>query len=333
MGKRNGARPIRSPCGIRIAATARKSSRPGAQSRRVPATRRERISPHEVGIRVHRPAAVLQGLRREEVAELALLVGDLVHLAGAGTAGAGLGPGPAGDRRCPAAGCPGTRLPVHAGRGGPARRRARDRGHPGVPACPLRQLEPFPAAVQNARWEILAFNRGYDGLTGLTRCRTRTGTPFCCTSPTRGGGGNGWEWEADAPRLVSQFRTAMAGHVTEPAWQELLELGCAVPLPSSTGRGPGARRRGFMSAPADFLGIRGLALLSLSRFNLWVNWLDGLLTIGYTPADGATAANFAACRRCRRWSNRRAAEHHPALHRAATTPVGPTSGLNRAKPG
>ena len=38
---------------------------------------------------------------------------------------------------------------------------------------------------------------------------------------------------------------------------------------------------------------RKAGLLSLSRFNLWAEpRADGLLTIGYTPADGATAVKL-----------------------------------------
>ena len=31
----------------------------------------------------------------------------------------------------------------------------------------LRQVEPFPAAIRDGRWQLLAFNRSYDALFGL----------------------------------------------------------------------------------------------------------------------------------------------------------------------
>ena len=38
----------------------------------------------------------------------------------------------------------------------------------------LRQVEPYPAAVQNARWDILAFNRSDDALFGLESVPVRS---------------------------------------------------------------------------------------------------------------------------------------------------------------
>ena len=68
-------------------------------------------------------------------------------------------------------------------RGHRARAGTRDR-EPAVPAflhALLRQVEPYPAAVQNARWDILAFNRSYDALFGLESVPVRNRTS---SSPT-----------------------------------------------------------------------------------------------------------------------------------------------------
>ena len=96
----------------------------------------------------------------------------------------------------------------------------------------LRQVEPFPAAIRDGRWQLLAFNRSYDALFGLffelvppasrnalliffTDPRIRRQLP---------------EWEVDAPRLVSRFRAAMARHPHDPAWTLLLDqLRCGSP--------------------------------------------------------------------------------------------------------
>ena len=96
----------------------------------------------------------------------------------------------------------------------------------GVPAflhALLRQVEPFPAAVLNARWDILAFNRGYDALFSLESVpvRSRNAVLLYFTDP---GLRELWpDWADDAPRVVSQFRAAMARHGSEPAWAALLD--------------------------------------------------------------------------------------------------------------
>ncbi len=87
----------------------------------------------------------------------------------------------------------------------------------------LRKLDPYPAAVQNARWDVLAFNRGFDGLIGMGSVprAERNALMLYFSDPNR----RRWwtEWEEHAPRLVSQFRTVMARHVSDPAYQQLLD--------------------------------------------------------------------------------------------------------------
>jgi PAS domain-containing protein len=166
--------------------------------------------------------------------------------------------------------------------------------HDGVPPylrSLARQVEPFPAAVLDGRGQILACNRGYDALFGLgsvpepernaillyfTDPRLRRQLP---------------EWHVDAPRVVSQFRTAMARHTNDPAWVTLLtrlrrgsvefdRLWC-----QPDGFYPG-------SAPQRFL-HPVVGVLRLVPYQLWSEPRpDGLVVTGYSPADGATAAKL-----------------------------------------
>ena len=253
-------------------------------------SRRERISPHQAGFRVTDRRRT-PGLRREEVAELAAVgvtwytwleqgrpvrasaqvlqaIADALHL-------------DPGERAY---------LFTLAGVAQPA-------GEPEIADIPpflhalIRQLEPFPAAVQNARWEVLAFNRGYDGLLGLNAVpeADRNALLLYFTDPARR---RQWlEWEDNAPRLVSQFRAAMARHVTEPAWQQLLER-----LRRST---PDFDRLwqqhdvGVYTNTATHFQHRVVGRLGLIRFHLWAEPReDGLLAAGYTPADAATAVKL-----------------------------------------
>jgi hypothetical protein len=155
----------------------------------------------------------------------------------------------------------------------------------------LRQVEPFPAAVRDGRWQILAFNRSYDALFGLepvppadrnvlllffTDPRMRRLLP---------------EWEVDAPRVVSQFRAAMARHATDPAWILLLErLRCGSAEFERLWQDSGLFHPG--NAPQRFLHpVAGP--LRLASYHLWSEPRpDGLVATGYSPADAATAAKL-----------------------------------------
>ena len=159
----------------------------------------------------------------------------------------------------------------------------------------LRQVEPFPAAVQDGRWQILAFNHSYDALFGLESVppadrnalllffadpRMRRLLP---------------EWEVDAPRVVSQFRAAMARHATDPAWTALLDrLTCNSPEFERLWQDSGLFHPG--NAPQRFLHpVAGP--LRLASYHLWSEPRpDGLVATGYTPADAATAAKLPSLR-------------------------------------
>jgi transcriptional regulator with XRE-family HTH domain len=88
----------------------------------------------------------------------------------------------------------------------------------------LAQLEPYPAHVVTARFDLLAWNRAYAALMGdvevLPRDR-RNVLELLFLQPA-------WQdlaldWRRDAAHLVAQFRAVMASHAREPAWLDLLE--------------------------------------------------------------------------------------------------------------
>jgi transcriptional regulator with XRE-family HTH domain len=249
-------------------------------------SRRERISPHEVGIRptVRRRTP---GLRREEVAELAAVgvtwytwleqgrpVRASAQVLQAIADALLLDP----SERAYLFTLAEVAQP-------PGRQEAADIP-PFLPAL-LRQLDPFPAAVQNARWDVLAFNRGFDGLLGMGSVprSERNALMLYFTDPDRP---RQWvEWEENAPRLVSQFRTVMARHVSEPAWQQFLdEVRRASPVFDRLWQQHEVGVYG--NAPKHFR-HPVIGDLSLTRFHLWTEPReDGLLAVGYAPADRAT---------------------------------------------
>jgi transcriptional regulator with XRE-family HTH domain len=88
----------------------------------------------------------------------------------------------------------------------------------------LTQLEPFPASVVNAKYDLLAYNRTYarliDDLDALPP-PDRNCMWLCFTDPA-------WrkaliDWEDGATRMVANLRWLMADHVAEPSWKSLVK--------------------------------------------------------------------------------------------------------------
>jgi hypothetical protein len=155
----------------------------------------------------------------------------------------------------------------------------------------LRQVEPFPAAVLSARWDILAFNRSYDALFGLESVPARNRNAMLLYFAD-GSMRELWpDWADDAPQVTGQVRAAMARHDTEPEWAALLERLRRV-CPDFDQMGPRAGLDGHDHVPERFRHpIAGA--LRLARFQLWAEPReDGLVAVGYTPADAATAAKL-----------------------------------------
>ena len=249
-------------------------------------SRRERISPEDVGIRATERRRT-PGLRREEVAELAAVgvtwytwleqgrpVRASAQVLQAIADALLLDP----SQRAYLFTLAEVAQP-------PAQQPDRDIP-PFLPAL-LRQLDPYPAAVQNARWDVLAFNRAFDGLLGMGKLprAERNALILYFTDPDRP---RQWlEWEENAPRLVSQFRTVMARHVSDQAWQQLLNrLRQASPLFDRLWQ---QHEVGVYGNVPKHFRHPVVGELSLIRFHLWAEPReDGLLAVGYTPADTAT---------------------------------------------
>jgi len=102
-------------------------------------------------------------------------------------------------------------------------------GEPGLTAVPpqvralLQQIEPFPANVQSARCDLLAYNTSYRVLISdldLLPIEDRNVIWLTFTHPA-------WrraliDWPVTADRVVAQFRAAYSEHVDDPAWRWLL---------------------------------------------------------------------------------------------------------------
>jgi transcriptional regulator with XRE-family HTH domain len=98
-----------------------------------------------------------------------------------------------------------------------------DRVPPAVQTL-VEQLEPYPAAVMNARWDLLAFNRVnasfFPNLESLP-LEDRNCLWLSFTDPI-------WrevlvDWEGSVARMVAEYRATMAEHIDDPAWQTLVD--------------------------------------------------------------------------------------------------------------
>lgn len=151
----------------------------------------------------------------------------------------------------------------------------------------LDQLDPLPAVVQNARYDILAFNRGYGALfrdLELLPDEERNCLWLGFTHPA-------WrkamvEWDEGMRRMVGQFRAAMAEHVAEPAWKSLVHR-----LMEASPEFTEMWQRHDVQAPENRTKLIQCARNGLLRFehtSLWFGPRLGVRMVVYTPADAET---------------------------------------------
>lgn len=249
-------------------------------------TRRESLDPARLGI-VRSGRRRTPGLRREEVAQLAevgvtwytwLEQGRPVQ------ASARVMAAIAAALQCDEAET--RHLFALAGLGDPALAQA--------PSCQalsasaqliLDRLDPLPAVIQNARFNIMGFNQAYCRLVGVDLAgiapEDRNCLYLAMTRPA-------WrrrlaDWDEVLPRMVAFFRAAMVDHRDDPVWTRQLER--------------------YFAASDEFLDIwhryevRGvencikrfrhpdLGVFSLNQTNWWSAPRNGDRLLVYTPVD------------------------------------------------
>lgn len=151
----------------------------------------------------------------------------------------------------------------------------------------MEQLEPFPAVLVNARFDLLAFNRVYgtffDDLETMP-LEDRNVLWLAFTHPA-------WrrvivDREEVLGRMVAEYRAAMAEHLDEPAWKELVSrLHRASPEFTALWerhdvQGAESRTKRAMHPTAE--------LLLLDYTNLWLGDRHGTRIVAFTPADERT---------------------------------------------
>ncbi|HEX6446331.1 MAG TPA: helix-turn-helix transcriptional regulator [Streptosporangiales bacterium] len=171
-----------------------------------------------------------------------------------------------------------------------------DDDSPGMPPTVqaiLDQLDPFPACVQNARYDLLAYNRTYNqlfmDLDELPR-EERNCLWLLFTHPH-------WreavlDWDYAASRMVAQYRAAMASHMGEPAWKCMVKrLQNASPEFAQLWErhdvaAPGSTVKRFFHPEAGLVMVR--------HTYMWLGPHNGTRVTAYVPVDEQAAERLRA---------------------------------------
>ncbi|GHB34132.1 DNA-binding protein [Streptomyces viridiviolaceus] len=148
----------------------------------------------------------------------------------------------------------------------------------------LEQIEPYPACLQNSRYDILAHNRTY----GLLLCDLDAVPPedrnCMILSYTHD------EWRSSIVHLeetqrlmAARFRAMMAGHLAEPAWKTLLQR---LRAESSDFRAAWDRHEvvAHRTKRKEFLN-RHVGRITVDHTDLWLGPEPGPRMVTYVPAD------------------------------------------------
>ncbi|HZQ16069.1 MAG TPA: helix-turn-helix transcriptional regulator [Gaiellaceae bacterium] len=157
----------------------------------------------------------------------------------------------------------------------------------------LSSLEPNPAVLMNARWDLLAYNRMhasfFSDLDSIPR-EDRNCIWLAFTDPE-------WrdvivDWDEVAGRMVGEYRAAMAEHVDDPSWRSFVErLLEASPEFSARWQQHDVRRT---ESARKRVRHPELGVLTLDYTNLWLDASKSARIVAFTPPDEHTAARLRA---------------------------------------
>ncbi|GAA3525137.1 helix-turn-helix transcriptional regulator [Streptomyces osmaniensis] len=148
----------------------------------------------------------------------------------------------------------------------------------------LEQLEPYPACLQNSRYDILAHNRTY----GLLLCDLEAVPPEDRNCMILSYTNQDWQssivhLEETQRLMAARFRAAMAGHLGEPAWKMLLGR---LRTESPAFREVWERHEvvSHRSKRKEFLN-RHVGRILVDHTDLWLSPDVGPRMVTYVPAD------------------------------------------------
>jgi transcriptional regulator with XRE-family HTH domain len=155
----------------------------------------------------------------------------------------------------------------------------------------VEQLEPYPATLLNARWDMLAFNRvnlSFFPHLASVPLEERNCLWLSFTDPQ-------WrsvlvDWEDSATRMVAEYRATMAEHIDDPAWQALVDRLHRV-SPEFTAVWDRHDVAG-MTGNAKHLRHPTFGLFRFVYTNLWLEHRPNSRIVVLTPSDDETAVKL-----------------------------------------
>ena len=153
------------------------------------------------------------------------------------------------------------------------------------------RLEPYPAAVLNARWDLLAFNRvNASFLPALESIpvEDRNCLWLAFTHPE-------WhaaivDWEDAVSNMVAEYRATMAEHIDDPAWQSLVDrLHHASPEFTAVWERHDVVR---LTSNAKRMRHPTAGVFNFVYTNLWLDHRPNSRIVVLTPNDDETAAKL-----------------------------------------
>ncbi|MFJ8041475.1 helix-turn-helix transcriptional regulator [Kitasatospora sp. NPDC096147] len=155
----------------------------------------------------------------------------------------------------------------------------------------LDRVDPYPAAVVNSRYDVLAHNRAYTWLAGDLEALPFEERNLMWLAFTDSVFGSRLvDRRTDCAAMVARFRAAMADHTAEPAWKALLHR-----LRTASPEFEELWQRHEVSAPGNgekrFV-VPEEGLLSFTYTSLWLGPRPSTRLVTYTPLDGETAASL-----------------------------------------
>jgi transcription regulator MmyB-like protein/helix-turn-helix protein len=152
----------------------------------------------------------------------------------------------------------------------------------------LQKLDPFPACVMTARYDVLAYNQAYVAVSGdldALPVEERNNLWLAFASADRRA--LIVDWEEAVRRIVGLYRSAMADHVGEPAWTNLVER-----LEQISPEFRELWHRHDVEAPENLtkrLLHPQAGLLTFTYNSMWLAPRFGARLMTYTPQDDRTA--------------------------------------------
>ncbi|HEX6673405.1 MAG TPA: helix-turn-helix transcriptional regulator [Actinomycetes bacterium] len=160
----------------------------------------------------------------------------------------------------------------------------------------LASLDPLPASLTNARYDVLAANQAHEDLFWrwhAMACENRNVLWCCFVEPDARR--RMLNFDEEMPRVVAILRARFAQHLNEPAWTDFIRrLSAASPeFAEMWARHevaqPGSRTKHFLHPEVGLLRMRATSLAVADMPESWI-------TV-YSPADDQTRARLKLTRR------------------------------------